>query len=229
MKKLLSPHAEIRRNKMKHICILMLGSCLAPAQASVIFDNLLDPSTGSRSVVSPSGEYQSFSTGPGGFVLGDVTVALLKGSASAGSFTVGLYADSSTSPGALLDTIGSMNDSALLSGINDYDFPVAPTSLAANTRFWIGLTSSNSSTTGWSVESPFTHPSPPEIGVSGEFVDDNNGVKGVIISDFGAAPQMRLSSAPASTAAPEPASLVLVICGLASLRWMRGRRKESKS
>ena len=61
------------------------------------------------------------------------------GAADNGSFTVGLYSNSSNAPSTFLLTIASEGDSSLSIAAAVYDFPVADYALSANTQYWIGL------------------------------------------------------------------------------------------
>ncbi|HEY7096656.1 MAG TPA: cytochrome c peroxidase [Terriglobales bacterium] len=93
---------------------------------------------------------------------------LLAGSASAGSITIGLYTDSSTSPGALLTVIGSRGDSQLTSSPVD-DLPLlTPFSLTAGTRYWIGISTSDNSLAGWGFTGDMSG-----IDVASEYGADN--------------------------------------------------------
>lgn len=95
--------------------------------------------------------YNSFSTGSTGLVLNDVKVYLDLDDEVSGNFTAGLYANtSSNKPGALIKTLGTFNDRATPADGDVFDVPVNPgISLNANTRYWIGMTSTDGSSTQW--------------------------------------------------------------------------------
>jgi cytochrome c peroxidase len=98
-----------------------------------------------------------------------ILAVLLSASASGASITIGLYADSATSPGALLTVIATRNDSQLTSSPVDYDFPLlTPFALAAGTRYWIGMSSSNHTLAGWGFTGDVSG-----IGVGSEYGADN--------------------------------------------------------
>ena len=69
-------------------------------------------------------------------------ISLSNGGVHTGSFTINLYADSSTSPGAFLATFGTFNDD-VFGTATGFDLFGAPrrenSALAASTRYWIGL------------------------------------------------------------------------------------------
>jgi hypothetical protein len=157
--------------------LAMSFAIICPAGAAVLFDNTLDSSIGDRSLV-PTAQFQSFSNGAGSFSLTDVKVVLNGNNTDNGSLSVGLFSDSSTSPGGLLDHIGSLSDSSLTANCDCiYDFPVLPFALTANTRYWIGLSTSNGSSANWAIEGPFLG-RPLDVGVTGEFIDDSGNVYG---------------------------------------------------
>jgi len=65
---------------------------------------------------------------------------------------VGLYTDSATGPGSLLETLGTIPDSHLNTTLAVLDFSLSsPEALAANTRYWIGVSATNSSAE-WSFD-----------------------------------------------------------------------------
>jgi hypothetical protein len=144
--------------------------------------------------------YDSFSTGSSNYLLDDVAFLLQNlGGPDVGSISVGLYADNSTNPGPLLLTIGTVNDSDVMS-----PFPTkinlalaTPYGLDANTRYWIGLVGQNT-TTGWSWSLDQTAP-----GVAGEFFKNALGT----FSNIGGPYQMSVAAA----SVPEPSGVILLI------------------
>jgi hypothetical protein len=131
--------------------LLILSAVAAFSSAAnaqtVLYDNHQDAITAYYSVGSQGPLYNSFSTGSSTALLTDVKLSLetLSGVGST-SMTVGLYADSSSFPGAQIQVIGTLNVGA--PGL--YDFPVNPAiSLNANTRYWIGVSGPGNSIAGW--------------------------------------------------------------------------------
>jgi hypothetical protein len=208
---------------------LLAGLALiCPARAAVVFSNIPGVPDGDRSLI-PDAQFQSFSTGAGGFSLTDVMLLLSGGGADTNFFSVDLYADSSTSPGSLLFHIGSKVDNTLTISCNCiYDFPTAPFALSANTRYWIGLSTTDGSGVDWSIEGGFVTP-PGDVGVAGEFHDDT-GIVGPDYSGSGflEAFQMVVTDSPTTTSGvPEPSTLVLGAAGLLSLIVLRRRTKRA--
>jgi len=122
-------------------CLLILGCAVlataAPGSQTVLFGNLNAPSKG----YFPIGPiYASFSTGSTAATFTDLQLNLEFLDGEPSGFSVGLYADSNTTPGGLIQTIGSMLDNSISFDGGTYDFPVSPgIALTANTRYWIGL------------------------------------------------------------------------------------------
>jgi hypothetical protein len=101
---------------------------------------------------TPSAHYNSFSTGTnsGAPIHLELLVCSSCGttsdSAPAGYsgtgffFTVGLYANNSTTPGSLITDLGTVFDSSLTSGASPIDVILkANPVLSSRTRYWIGL------------------------------------------------------------------------------------------
>src|SRR5579863_347718 len=102
-----------------------LGLLCSANAATILFNNLGDSSVGSRAIVNAP-EYQSFSTGAGGVILGDVQVNLA-GNVDGHSLSVDVYSDTGgPALGALFANVGTLSDSLLPgSGALTYDFPVS--------------------------------------------------------------------------------------------------------
>ena len=200
------------------IALLACLFCLAGvANSTIIYDNLgssyagYDPLTGWTDaygrVLSPA-LYDSFSVGADSTNLLDVQL-MLRGSPSSGSFSVSLYSDSSASPGKLLCTIGTLSDNALPLSWSVVDLSLAsPYDLAADTRYWLVLNSTNSSTAEWSWS-----PDQEALGVAGEYC----GHGGWVYENTAGPYQMRLI-------VPLPGAVWFLGAGLAGLGLWRGRK-----
>jgi hypothetical protein len=204
--------------KLKVVIILFAPLfCLASAvTAEVLYDNLSSPSYGVDPLTGWGPPlFNSFSTGASGFNLVDVKL-LLSGSPSPGSFSVDLYSDSLTSPGAPLLNIGTLSDNELPPTWSPDDFPLSsPYALAATTRYWLvldllDLLDSLDSTTispvlwSWSLDQS-------AVGVAGEYWGYADPL---VFSNTEGPYQMRLSD---TSAVPEPATMILLGSGLIGL------------
>ncbi len=145
--------------------ILSFGSA---ASAGIIYDNLpnLSSSGGTDTVYNDGPLYNSFSTGGSPSQLTDVKLMLSATAGVQSSFTVSLLADSSSTPGSPVTTLGTFADSTLASAPSVYDISVASYDLAANTRYWVELSSATSSPSvvAWDYASNITG-----RGIGGEF------------------------------------------------------------
>jgi hypothetical protein len=197
--------------------VIALVACFlfwAGAAGADLYNNLASPVSGSDSISIFGPLYDSFSTGAGGFSLADVKV-LISANPSTGSISVGLYSDSSTSPGGLLTTIGTRTDNTLPSSLSVVDFPLgSPYSLGASERYWLGIASTDGSTAVWAWALDQT-----ALGVAGEYFAAG---KSVYPNNFTGPYQMALSS----TAVPLPGALLLLGPALAGLAAIRRRFKK---
>lgn len=101
----------------------------------------------------------SFSTGSQGLALSSVTAVLAAGSPTdGGTIVVSLWNNNPTgsagglpAPRTNLDTLATINDSSLTSSFANINIPVTSAiALAANSRYWIELAGSSSSSAEWS-------------------------------------------------------------------------------
>jgi hypothetical protein len=136
--------------------------------------------------------------------LADVKVLVLADTPTdGGSFNVDLLADSATSPGATIATLGTVADSSLTGSLAVFDITLAtPIALAANTRYWIEL--AGGATSGeWSYDAANTG-----IGVPSEY----NYYGGTVYNNNGFTPyQMQVN---VTGGVPEPATWAMLIVGL---------------
>jgi hypothetical protein len=143
------------------VCLFFLAGA---AGATVLYDNL-DATPNYPYPLATYGPffYDSFSTGADGFNLTSVELLVAAAGTPTGSFSVGLYRDASRSPGSLLMTLGTVSDDILTATPSVETFNLTtPYSLAAGTRYWVGL-ASNDSDAAWiySYESG--------VGLAGEY------------------------------------------------------------
>jgi len=117
---------------------------------------------------------------------------------------IGLHANnpSGHAPGVLLNTLATIADSDIASGISTVLVQSLTDALNANTRYWIDLSTSNSSSTAW-----YYTPTDQGIGVAGEFWADTTGV--FSNADFPFLMQVNINAA----SVPEPGPLALLALG----------------
>ena len=121
-----------------------------------------------------------------------VTIAVNGASSPpASSIAIALYSDSSGSPGTLLATIGTLDKSQLSASPATVDLPLAtPYRLAANTKYWIGMSTAMSGPSwSWSADQI-------GMGVSGQSFANDGGVSPNTLGAY----QMRITTATASSA-----------------------------
>jgi hypothetical protein len=204
-------------------CIVGFLACRL--NAGSIYDNTSAVSNGADCIeVSscgfhfPGQLYDSFTTGAAGQLI-DLDLDLAGESTSSGAVEVGLYADSSTEPGALIANLGSLSDSELSSAIAIQSITLtANPFLEANTRYWIGL--SGTTTAEWSWSFDVSGP-----GVAGEFFSNPNGT-------FNSSDGLYQMSVGTGSSSPEPPGVLLIVAGtglLGLLRRRSGRETDKKA
>ncbi len=207
--------------------LAVISLALAPMtmSAGVIYDNL---SVGSGAVsggvagVAPAPAAHgplgdSFSTGGSAVNLTDVKLLLSASNPSDGGFfAILLLSNNANSPGATLDTLSVLPDNFLtttLSALEIALFPPSPIALAANTRYWIEVTSNDQGSAQWSFDATNVG-----TGVASEY----NYFNGSALANSAFTPyQMEITVAPASSAVPEPATWTLLAAGLALIPAIR--------
>lgn len=201
---------------MKYFCAVCIVPMLASAlHGNAIYDNTGAATDGADCVdfttcgTGPDSEqlYDSFTSGGTPEQLVELNLILSGDPTSSGVVQAGLYSDNSTEPGALIADLGSLSDSVLSDQVAEYDVTLAVTpSLAANTRYWIGLSGTTTAEWAWSLDT-----SGP--GVAGEFYENPSGT----FPSSDGAYQMSVIV----TETPEPASILLIAAGAGLLGLLR--------
>jgi hypothetical protein len=179
-------------------------SSAGPAQATVLYDNLVYASEGTdpANAAGFGPLFNSFSTGSVAFSLSQIDLALTAPPLDNGSFTISVL-DGQVFPNAVVLSVGNFSDNLLSSSTFTVNF--APLTLAANSRYWIEL-----STTGsvqWSFDGDASG-----IGVAGEFFQNQNGVFDSVDGPY----QMQISDGQVS-AVPELPSWAMMVLGFVGL------------
>ena len=199
---------------------LLLAAAPTTCRAAVIYDNLSQTSAGSDGV-GPGGLVEgplsdSFSTGTGsGFLLTGVQLLLSNGGGSSGTTSIGIYTNNAStsppSPGSLFATIGTVTDSSLSGTASVWSVSLgSPLSLAASTRYWVGLSTSNGASMQWWYASSGTG-----TGVANEFFSNNTGS----YANANDRPYQMLV-----TVVPEPSLYALALVSLACSGFVMRRR-----
>ncbi len=192
------------------------------AQAGAIYDNLSAVSTGSDPVFTSTPNNlglgpiaDSFSTGAAATLV-DVKFLLSGDPTSPSSTSVDLLSNVPTvplpTPGSLVAHLGSILDSQLSTSAGVIDISGLNVMLSANTRYWIEL-SSPDTTAMWYWSTDISGP-----GVAGEFFFNAGGP---FTNDNGPY-QMQVNVAGAA-GVPEPSTLTLGLFGIGSLFVLRRR------
>jgi len=199
------------------------GAAYATTSTDTLYDNLNESTQGadpySDFVFGPLAA--SFSTGSTAVTLGTVSVLLQQDHADPpGDYaTVSLLADDNTAPGALIATLGTVDDGQLNSPPTAYSFSGGE-QLAADTRYWIEISGTDTSVGGWNFEGDSSG-----VGVAGEYFSNFNGVS----ANSNGAYQMDVTAEAATiSAAPEPSTWLLMMAGIgAAGLWLRRAKASS--
>jgi hypothetical protein len=185
--------------------------------STILFDSTGGTVSGSSGSQIPT--YGSFSTGAATGSLTGLEMEMLSSTPSDGlSLAVGLYADNSTSPGALIASLGTIADSSLSTSPTLINVALSANPvLSPSTRYWIGLSviTINPVFTSWSFESPDSG-----TGVASEYYDTTGLLAN---SAFNTALMMQVTEG-TLTATPEPGSMALFAGALGVLAFGLRRR-----
>ena len=206
----------------KMLTVSLVAVCSAFG-GPVLFDTTGDASNGNGYLIPT--EYQSFSTGASAFTLQDLKVIVIGNPDSSHSFGVAIYSDSSSTPGALFTSVGSVSDTLLPgNGFATIDLSGLSISLSAGTRYWVGLSTTSGGGASWALGTP----TGGDTGVTGQFYDDGGFIHSTGGSSVNEAFLMQLSGTTATGNVPEPASFLLGGTGLFALLCLR-RQKQGRS
>jgi hypothetical protein len=189
-----------------------------PANATYLYNNIGVASGGTAhaSTLDNGPLGNSFSTGSSAYTLTSVGLLVLADNPSdGGSFTVSLLTDNSIHPGSTITT-DTFADSMLSTSLSTISAPFSSIALAADTRYWIEL-----STSTGSLEWAYTAAN-NGIGVANEY----NFYAGSVSPNNSFTPyQMSIGS---GSAVPEASTCALMLAGFAGLGLI-GYRKSRTS
>lgn len=190
------------------------------ATSQVLFDNLGGFVVAGDGIAALGPLGDSFSTGGNRMILSSIEIHLAIDRApdepNVDDVVVSLLTDNATSPGSLIAEIGRLPGFASDAPLNEvFSFaPTAPISLAANSRFWV-MVSTSSSHARWLFSSDLG-----STGVDGEFFFSI----GKVWSDSDGPYMMRVVAEPAPVPIPSPT--LFLASGLSAAGLMMGRKKR---
>ena len=209
--------------KLHSLASAALFAVLVPmsgARADVLVDNLLEPQRSTTLVDSGLWVAQSFVTAGAPVMLQSIELWLGLRSGNP-AITAELRADSAGGPAAALAAFGLPPLSAGLTQIEL--LPSVPQlNLAAGTKYWIVLGVSGAGSFGWTYAEGNNQTGPGSLG---DYSYSSNGGAGWGAFGTDNPYLLRVNVAPA---VPEPASVALLLAGIALLaarRWRGGARR----
>lgn len=213
-KRLLSMRRFPVRSTLQRSLLLTIGVLLlafATHAGDIPYNNIGATPTGDDPISSFGPLADSFNSGPTALNLTSVLVLLAGSTDSTGGVTMELLSSNSgPTPGSVLDVIGTIASPVAATG--EYAFtPSSTITLAANKTYWIELLAPGTDATQWFWSLDTSGP-----GVAGQFYSNFNGV----FPNTNGPYQMEVSGT-ATTATPEPSSLLLFgtsLLGLAPFR-----------
>jgi hypothetical protein len=197
---------------VRFLQLLCVAGVLASAlnADTIIYDNINQESGGADGVDFVGPLYNSFTTAAAEHITG-LQLILSRDDAFSGAVDVGLYANNSTTPGELIEILGSVDDNALSNTPAIYDITLtAYPLLTDDTLYWIGLSGTTTAEWYYDYDTDGT-------GVGAEFFSNQIGV----FSDDDDPYQMSVTGG--VSAAPEPSSIFLIAAGAVVLGLLRRR------
>jgi hypothetical protein len=201
---------------MRFLQLLCLTGALASvltADSTIVYDSTSEASAGSDGVDFVGPLYDSFTSAAAEQITG-LRLILSGDDTSSGQVDVGLYADNSTTPGALIAALGVVDDSTLSDVPSIFNITLNAYPLLTDTRYWIGL--SGTTTAEWYYDSDSSG-----VGVVDEYFANQIGV----FSNASDPYQMSITEGVAP--APEPSSGLLIALGAALLAFLAAARHSS--
>jgi hypothetical protein len=206
--------------KLRYVQKLAMVVCVAVAPSlsaygdTIVFDSITGAApAGSDSISALGPIYASFDSESNSGPISLLELVLREPSPpDSQAIDVGLYADNSATPGALISTLGTISDSSLGSAYTVFTVNLtANPDLISNARYWIGLTSTG--TAKWAYTGDTSG-----AGVSGQYYSNSFGT----LPDADGPYMMQVALS--STAVPEPSAFFPLI-GTAGILAVTGRKR----